>query len=106
MENTALLQIQNSTLLSGSNGVWINFNDIQVEGCWVVGDAACAYYKRAITFGQVVAISIVGGLIVCSIGVLQIYCCSQYRRKQFLRAKRKKEITEQAKQLDFVSVPV
>ena len=93
LENAYLYaKIRNQQDISGK-GIWVDFNSLHIEGCWVSGgqNATCPYYVRTdLENRRVVLVPLIGALIVLLIAALTVFVkCNAQRRLS--RRKRRRE---------------
>lgn len=69
---------------------WLNFNDLDIEGCWVSGvNQTCPYQPEARDMTRTVVIPVVAGIIVFFLAILTITVkCAANRRNTRSRRKR------------------
>ena len=77
---------------SDSMGLWVNFNSLDVEGCWVTGvESTCPYTGAGvINRGRDVIVPIVAAIIVFLIAVLTVFVKCAGNRRDMKRGRRRR----------------
>jgi len=89
LENSHLISALRSSLYASESAIWLNFNSIQVDGCWVVGVGASCPYTGNISTIQTVTVPVVAGVIILVLAVLMIVVkCGANRRNSRRRGTR------------------
>ena len=79
LENAYLVSAMQSAHNSGDLDsdetlIWVNFNDLDVSGCWVSGaNNTCPYVQRTSTTGRKVTVPTVAAVIVFVIAALTVF---------------------------------
>ncbi|EME47712.1 hypothetical protein DOTSEDRAFT_42065 [Dothistroma septosporum NZE10] len=70
--------------------LWLNFNNLDVSTCWVIGqNSTCPYDKRTDTSTRQVVVPVVGGIIVFVLAILTILVKCAGNRQQSKRRSRR-----------------
>jgi hypothetical protein len=75
--------------IDGDEFVWVNFNDFDVKGCWVIGQNATCPYQRDMDHERQVIVPIVAAVIVFVLAALTVFVkCAANRRRSKRRRRR------------------
>jgi hypothetical protein len=70
--------------------LWVDFNDLDIAGCWVIGqNSTCPYQEQQIGGGRRVVVPVVAAVIVFVLAILTVFIkCASNRRNTRRRRKR------------------
>ncbi|KAM0709211.1 hypothetical protein Q7P35_003248 [Cladosporium inversicolor] len=70
--------------------LWVDFNDLDIAGCWVIGqNSTCPYQDQQVGEGRRVVVPVVAAVIVFVLAILTIFIkCASNRRNTRRRRKR------------------
>lgn len=81
LENAYLLNALRTSAYASETAVWLNFNSIEVDGCWVVGVGTMCPYQGNVSTIQTVTVPVVSGVIILVLAVLMVVVkCGANRR--------------------------
>ncbi|CAK4031133.1 hypothetical protein DOTSEDRAFT_42065 [Lecanosticta acicola] len=95
LENTYLLSTwqtyqRNQSDYDGGPLLWLNFNDLDVQECWVIGqNSSCPYQHPSSTDTREVVVPVVAGVIVFVIALLTVLLKCAGNRQQSKRRRRR-----------------
>lgn len=70
--------------------LWVNFNDLDVEGCWVVGQNVTCPYRKGNSSEQQVIVPTVAAVIVFAVAALTVFVKCAANRQQSKRRRRRR----------------
>jgi hypothetical protein len=94
LENRYLLhkwrtEIDDRDIDEGDGMLWVNFNDLDVRACWVIGQNATCPYQRGDDRTRVVVVPTVAAVVVFVLAVLTVLVkCASNRRRSRRRRRR------------------
>jgi hypothetical protein len=95
LENAHLLstiQSHRSTSEDKDSTIWVNFNSLDVAGCWVTGiNTSCPYQSNTVdVHNRAVIVPTVGGIIIIIIAALTVFIKCAANRQNTRRKKRRR----------------
>ncbi|KAI9799548.1 MAG: hypothetical protein M1825_004474 [Sarcosagium campestre] len=91
LENSYLLSAADDALGDGPDGVWIDLNSIDVQGCWVSGpDTSCPYYvdEDQVRQKNVIIPTVAAFIVLVLTGLTLFVKCNSNRRGSKRRSKK------------------
>jgi len=81
LENAYLLNALRTSSFASETAIWLNFNSIEVDACWVVGVGTTCPYQGNVSTTQTVTVPAVSGVIILVLAALMVVVkCGANRR--------------------------